>query len=404
MEHTAPIPANEQERLLALSEFDLDYLAMKEDFSGLAKLAARVTGTPMSHINLIDAFTQWTIGDWGLTGDITLREETVCHYTIAQEDDFFEVHDLSSDERFREKSFVKEDPSLRYYYGVPLKSKGLNIGSLCVLDIHANALPPEKAELLNVIAQEVVRRLQSRKMIDSLKERFEELKANHKKLAHDIRGPVGGVMGLAEMINDQGEETEMAEVLEFTHLVQKSCNSILDLAEDILNNLDTRNTYGTELPLASVSEKLLQLYTPQAKNKNINYTVKVQNGLEKLMVPRNRLFQITGNLICNAIKFTPPSGTVTVELDVNTNGGRFLKIVVRDSGIGMGREKIEAIQNGTIRSTSGTAGEQGFGFGLNLVKHLIDELNGKLDVSSVQGWGTSFEVNLPLALVDMGEA
>lgn len=395
MSHTLPIPENELSRILNLSEYDLDYLAVKDDFNSLASLAARITGTPMSHINLIDAFNQWTIGDYGLAGDLTPREDTVCHYTIMQ-DGHFEVVDLSLDERFREKGFVTGEPLLRYYYGVPLKSRGLNIGSLCVLDRESRRISSDKGELLNMIAMEVVKRIQTRKAIDVLAAKYAALQTNHKKLAHDIRGPVGGVMGLAQIIYEQGTDNTMEEVLEFSDLMQKSCNSIIDLADEILSNMSNENLTATELSLASIKDKLTELYTPQAKNKNIQYAVSVQQGVEDIVVSRNKLFQITGNLISNAIKFTPPGGTVSVALELSNFDDRPFKITVKDSGIGLSQEKIAEILNGTVTSTSGTTGEQGFGFGLNLVKLLIDELRGTFHISSVKGEGATFEVKLPL--------
>lgn len=393
--YASPIPENELSRILNLSEYDLDYLSIKEDFNGLARLAATITGTPMSHINLIDAFNQWTIGDYGLPGDITSREDTICHYTIMQ-DGHFEVVDLSLDERFKEKDFVTQEPLLRYYYGIPLKSKGLNIGSLCVLDRDVKSLSPDKSELLNMIALEVVRRIQTRKAIDVLSEKYVVLRTNHKKLAHDIRGPVGGVMGLAQIIYDQGEDNTMEEVLEFSDLMQKSCHSIIDLTDEILSNLSSDSDIALGLSLASVGEKLSQLYTPQAMNKNIRFTVNVEQGSEDIQVSRNKLFQISGNLISNAIKFTPPEGTVSVDLQIGASDERSLKILVKDSGIGLSPEKIAEIMNGTVTSTSGTTGERGFGFGLNLVKHLIDELKGTFHIGSAQGQGAVFEVRLPV--------
>lgn len=397
MNYNYPIAPNEPSRILALAEYDLDYLAMKEDFSGLAQLAATVTGMAMSHINLIDAFSQWTIGDYGLPGGLSSREDTVCHYTITQ-DDHFEVEDLSKDERFMEKGFVKSEPLLRYYYGVPLKSKGLNIGSICVFDPEVKNLSRDKGELLNIIGMEVIRRLQTRKTINTLTQKYEALRTSHKNLAHDIRGPVGGVMGLAQMIQDQGEDNSMEEVLEFSELMQKSCNSILDLADEILSDFEpeVKANGVSELSLAALGEKLSELYLAQAKNKNIRFKVSVDEENKNIPVTKSKLVQIAGNLICNAMKFTPEGGNVSVDLFVSTSNQRFLNIVVKDSGIGLHPEKIDEIMSGRIMSTRGTTGEHGFGFGLGLVKQLIDALKGSLQISSVYGEGTTFEVVLPL--------
>jgi len=108
--------------------------------------------------------------------------------------------------------------------------------------------------------------------------------------------------------------------------------------------------------------------------------------------------QITGNLISNAMKFTPRDGRIIVDLNLvvkeHTNQ---LQMKVTDSGVGLDEEGINKILKGNATSTDGTGGEQGYGFGLALVKHLIEGLKGALQIHSVPGEGAAFEVNLPQA-------
>jgi GAF domain-containing protein len=126
----APIPSNEMDRIITLADLDLYYTGYQDDFKDLAKLAAKVTGTNISLVNLVDTFTQWTLSNIAQMP----REDSVCQYTIM-ENDHFEVENLATDERFKDKFYVADDPNLRYYYGVPLKTEeGGNIGALCVLD------------------------------------------------------------------------------------------------------------------------------------------------------------------------------------------------------------------------------------------------------------------------------
>jgi len=151
-----PIPENEYERVLNLSDFNLDYSNFQDNFKDLARLAASVAGTPISLVNLIDSYTQWTISNFGLNLEQMTREESVCQYTIKYDEKAFEVEDLSKDDRFKDKFYVKDNASLRYYYGVPLISDGLNIGALCVLDREVRTLSPEKEELLRIIAEKLL--------------------------------------------------------------------------------------------------------------------------------------------------------------------------------------------------------------------------------------------------------
>src|SRR5215217_7373169 len=99
--HNPPIPKNEFERIIDLSEFDLDYSSLEDNFKDLARLAANVAGTNISLVNLIDSFTQWSVSTHGLDIEQMPREESVCQYTIMDKQPF-EVVDLSADERFKD--------------------------------------------------------------------------------------------------------------------------------------------------------------------------------------------------------------------------------------------------------------------------------------------------------------
>jgi len=388
MNFNPPIPENEYERVLNLSGFNLDYSNFQDNFKDLAKLAASVAGTPISLVNLIDSYTQWTISNFGLDIEQMPREDSVCQYTIKYDEKPFEIEDLSKDERFKDKFYVKDDPLLRYYYGVPLVSDGLNIGALCVMDREVKTLSPEKEELLRIIADEIVNRLKAYKAIEGLRNRVKEVQAIQNKVVHDIRGPLGGIIGLTEIISEQGKENKIDEVLEFINLIHKSGKSILELADEILSAEKNKSVVikGNEMDMQSFKEKLEKLYIPQAKSKNIQFEVNILPRAMGIPFPKNKLLQITGNLISNAIKFTPNGGKVSVRLDMDiSNSKHNLNIKVKDSGEGISKEKIDAILNGSASSEKGTEGEKGYGFGLQLIKHLISGLNGKLNISSRPG-------------------
>ena len=385
------------ERLLDLSEFDVDYSSQHDNLKDLTKLAAKVAGTEISLINLIDSFTQWSVSNYGLDLDQMPREDSVCQYTIVG-DDHFEVQDLRADDRFKDKFYVVDDPNVRYYFGVPLKSGDNNLGALCVLDKDLHTLTPEKIELLKIIADEVVNRLKTAKAINSLKYKLDEAKETQKKVAHDIRGPLGGIIGLAQIISEQGKDNQIDEVLEFINLIQKSGKSILELADEILSSDTQRKAGADEFNLNLFKDKLDKLYRPQAKNKNINFTININPETATTPFSKNKLLQIAGNLISNAMKFTPENGSITVDLNLTEHdNNNQLQIKVSDSGIGLDQVDIDKILSGNAQSTDGTQGEHGYGFGLALVKHLIDSMHGKLHIHSAQGEGATFEVNLPQA-------
>ncbi|TCC89406.1 sensor histidine kinase [Pedobacter frigiditerrae] len=392
-----PVPLNEMERIITLSDYDLDYSGLENNFKDIIHLAARVAGTEISLINLIDSFTQWSIAHHGLDVEQMPREDSVCQYTIMEED-HFEVEDLSADARFTDKFYVDKPLSLRYYFGIPLKtSTGFNIGALCVLDTNFKKLTPEKVELLKLIANEIVNRLNTIKLLQELKSKLNDAKETHKRVAHDIRGPLSGIIGISEIISERGNENQLDEVMDFVTLIHKSSRSILDLADEILTEEKKRlgEPQGDGFNLTVFKEKLEKLYLPQAQNKNIALNINNDPKLATIPISKNKLLQIVGNLISNAIKFTPQGGSVTVDLDLALEmSKKTLKITVSDTGEGLTEDSISSILSGTQGTSQGTGGESGYGFGLAMVKHLVDTLKGKMEITSEEGKGAKFVVTI----------
>ncbi len=393
-----PVPTNEMDRIIALSDYDLDYSSLENNFKDIIQLAAKVAGTEISLINLIDSFTQWSVANFGLDIDQMPREDSVCQYTIMRED-HFEVENLSDDERFTDKSYVSGPLNLRYYYGIPLKApNGSNIGALCVLDTKQKKLTPEKVELLKLIANEIVNRLNTIKLLQEFKVRLNSAQETQKRVAHDIRGPLSGIIGISEIIAERGDENTLDEVIDFVNLIHKSSRSLLDLADEILTEEKKKlgEPQGDGFNLQVFKEKLEKLYFPQAHNKNINFEVNIDAKYATIPIIKHKLLQIVGNLISNAIKFTPSEGSVKVTLAITIiNNLKTLLITVTDTGEGMSENAITNILEGTKTSSEGTSGEQGYGFGLAMVKHLIDSLKGTMNISSEEGKGSTFEVTLP---------
>lgn len=397
------ISESELERLLTLSNLDLDYYDGKHGINWLAEMAAVVAGTKVSLVNLIDSNTQWSISTVGLEIAQMPREDSVCQFTMEKkEGEDFEVNDLREDERFKDKFYVTEDPNLTYYFGVPLTTlEGYNLGALCVMDVEAKHIASEKKELLKLIARQIVDRLKINSKLAGLKSQMVEVMQSQKKLAHDVRGPISGIVGLAEIIKTQGKENSIEEVLEFMNLIRKSGNSILDLADEILNqNFDERlqmirEPNDHEMNLLIFRGKIMDMFAPQAMVKKLNFTVKL--GTENNFTPfrKSKLMQIAGNLISNSIKFTPAYGSISILLLIKeVDSIETLTIKVADTGTGVSQSKIDQILSSKASSEKGTSGEKGFGFGLNLVVKLVAELGGKLTIDSEEGNGTTFTIRI----------
>ncbi|MBL0955697.1 MAG: GAF domain-containing sensor histidine kinase [Leptospira sp.] len=389
------IPENEIARLLQLAELNLDYVSLKEEFNGLAELAARITGTPISHINLIDALHQWTIGDFGFPSTLTPREETVCQFTILN-NSHLEVKDLRSDPRFQEKGFVTQSPYFKYYYGIPIDLKGYNIGSLCVIDTEDNSISPDKINLLEIIAKEVKERIKHKNTIHLITEKNLKLLRNYKMLAHDIRSPIGGISGLADIIL-QEEHIDMMEYLSNMKLIKESSDSVLNLVNDLMSELTDESTFNNDITIKDFTEQLLNLFHAQAQTKQVTINVNINPTLSTRKIPKNKFFQMIGNLVSNSLKFSPMKSEIQIHFEIMKSEKQIFVIRIKDFGIGMTADQIKDVFSDKVNSTYGTAGEVGNGFGIHFVKLIVEELKGTFSVTSEVGKGSEWIINLPIA-------
>ncbi|WP_316763235.1 GAF domain-containing sensor histidine kinase [Pedobacter aquatilis] len=393
--HIRPIPTNEAERLLELSEFDPDFTDLQSNFENITRLAAKISGSNISLVNLIDSFTQWSVSNYGLELDQMPREESICQYTIAG-NDHFEISDLSLDDRSKDFFYVGSPLNLRYYFGIPLRTPGgHNIGALCVLDQTAKTLTADKIELLKLLAKEVVDKLINLKLLQKIKLELDEAKKNQRKAAHDIRGPLSGVTGIIDIVRKNGDKNRFEDLMDYVFMIDKSAKTVLELTEEIL--LQEKVIAGDIFNIGIFKEKLEKLYMPQAKAKNIFFKVTMGSLHQDVNFSKEKLMQIAGNLISNAIKFSSDYGTVTVKLELEIPDRQmFLKINVSDNGNGLKQAAIDKIMLGELESSTGTFGERGYGLGLPMVIGDVKSLKGQMEITSEEGWGTNFEITIPL--------
>lgn len=398
MNPTETVSTSEYNRVKSLLDLDLDYENLQDEFQNLIRLAASIADTDISLVNLIDSYTQWTVSHFGMGVLQTPREDSVCTFTIQGKDPF-EIPRLDEDHRFKDKFFVAgngSDFDLKYYYGIPLTMEsGENIGTLCVMDKDEKEMTYEKVQQLKLIAQEIVEHLRLKKQLKSIRlEVIEGLKIKN-KLAHDVRGPLAGIQGLSEIALE--DEHTKIEMISYFKMIGKSSTQLLDLTEEILKSKTLKKQPVAEkIRIKDLGDKIIQLYQPQAKYKNIVLEVDIRSIDQEKSVHLESLLQIIGNLISNAIKFTPSGGKVILGLSkVMANEIETLEIQVEDSGSGFSDEKIKNILDGKGISSMGTSGEIGFGLGLKLVRTMVEEMGGKFNITSEGNTGGRLKVIIP---------
>ncbi|SDS48819.1 GAF domain-containing sensor histidine kinase [Gramella sp. MAR_2010_147] len=386
----------EYHRIKSLSDFDLDYGELEDEFEPLVELAAMIAGTQISVINLIDNYFQWTVASKSIKLLQMPREDSVCDRTIRSRKPL-EILNLDKDEQFKHQEFSKGKSGFSYYLGIPLiVDSGDVIGALCVLDKTPKTISEKSKIMLGLVASEIVKKLELRKELDRKIFSLNEAVKTKNQLAHDVRGPINGITGLAELA--ETEDSSDIEKLQYFKLIKESGNSILELTNDILQNAKSIDEVKTSyINSKQLADRLMELYRLPAESKNIDLQVKTNPHNRDYTFSRRKLFSIFGNLISNAIKFTPSNGWIKISLDIaDLEGKKHLIFCIVDSGMGVSEDILEDFREKKLKSSLGTSGEKGFGLGLRLVVELVHDLAGEIDIISGKDIGTTIKLSLPL--------
>jgi len=157
---SAPIPANESERLAALRQCAVLDTLHTIEFDDFTRLASEICGTPIALISLIDSNRQWFKSKIGLDTTETPRDISFCGHAINGSE-LFEVSNVLEDVRFHDNPLVTSDPNIRFYAGEPLiTSDGFAIGTLCVIDRTPRSLTQPQRDALRVLGRLLIQQIE----------------------------------------------------------------------------------------------------------------------------------------------------------------------------------------------------------------------------------------------------
>ena len=263
----------------------------------------------------------------------------------------------------------------------PLRAEGLEVRVVCSINDITEQVAAE-AELRGAaLRAEAANRAKS------------QFLAN---MSHEIRTPLNGVLGMAQLLEDELEAPQHRRMLgtirESGELLLGILNDILDMSKIEAGKMEIETVAFVPAELAA---RIEALHRHSAAERELALCFEMDAGARR---PRlgdpGRLAQVLHNLVGNAVKFTE-AGSVTVRIE---GAGEGLRLVVRDTGIGMTDEQLARIfedfeqADGTVTRRFG-----GTGLGMSIVRRLVALMGGQVSVLSAPGQGTEVEVRLPLS-------
>ncbi|MDA3910712.1 MAG: PocR ligand-binding domain-containing protein [Bacteroidales bacterium] len=237
-------------------------------------------------------------------------------------------------------------------------------------------------------------------IIKQKNEELSEINAEKDKffsiIAHDLKGPLGNMVGLSEYLVQYIKEKNHEKTEKFANMMLKSSNKTVDLLSNLMDwaqsksgRMDYNPEYFEIDPLVQEEKQFLEGIAEQ-KSIIINNPIKTNN---RVFADKTMISGVLRNLISNAIKFTNTGGKITILAENKEN---VLTMSINDNGVGISEDNVNKLfQIGENQSTLGTENEKGTGLGLILCKEFIEKNNGKIWVKSKVGAGSSFYFSLP---------
>ena len=267
----------------------------------------------------------------------------------------------------------------------------------------------EKAEADLKKAHSNLERRVKERTAELTKAKYEAENASREKdkflanMSHEIRTPMNAIIGMAQLLKD----TPLTELqMKYVSSINFASDTLLSLINDILDfskiEAGMIDFEDRTFSIESLINEVLEITSYRCQNSKVQLEKRIDPKIPSAVSgDKYRLNQILLNLLSNAVKFTP-HGKIELKIDVEQESKEdiLLKFTVKDTGIGIPKDKIKTIFEGFTQASSDTTRKYGgTGLGLTIVKSLVELQKGKVSVKSQEDVGSEFSFTIPFRKV-----
>lgn len=319
-------------------------------------------------------------------------------------------HRAVLDGETRIRGTVDEEPSpalradltargIRSVARIPLRLEDRVLGTLDVYAREDGGFGEQDIALLDRAGNLVAIAIENARAVEEIEALMEERTRFTLEVAHNLRAPLSATLGMIELLDQRYLGELDPRQAEYVERIEHRLRALHAMVGDLLTIGRTRDR-SREIPdvvvdLDALVRKVERTYRREADRRRVRFRVVAEPDLPDVDSGADLLEQILENLLSNAVKYTPEDGDV--ELRVCRNGPDEVRILVRDTGIGIPAEEQERLFQEFFRASNARRWTRdGTGLGLTLVKKAVERHGGRLHLASDEREGTTVVVDLPV--------